>query len=634
MTVAADQVLVEIPARRFQRPFGRPPICRTDAGSAPSTWTLAASGKPTAYSPCAVCLMSSAVPGSWPPKSFDGTPMIIRPRCVIARPQLLQAGILRGVSAKRGGVDDEDRLAGVVGELDVAAIQSGEGKRISGDAAHGLGTRDGRHRERAGDEGEKASAVGEHDVSSLRKVSKDLGATRVTSPCGRKCAPTGRRRHSHAPVCQNLPAGRADSRPVGLQATGDTHYVWQTVCSLSVRMWLVHAMRRARVASDGPAPSLTHKGRAMQQNIRVFVGLDTSKMKISVALAEEGRQGEVRFLGDIDNTPDAMKRLVNKLTGKYQQLLFCYEAGPTGYGLHRQITALGHDCSVIAPSLIPKRPGEHVKTNRRDALTLARLHRAGELTTIWVPDPGHEAIRDLVRAREAAMEDLREKRQHLQSFLLRHGRIYPGLRSWTLVHARWLSNLTFEHPAQYLVLREYRQAIEDAEARLERLTQQVADVVSTWSMAPVVEAYQAMRGVAFLTAVTFVAEIGDVRRFETPRQLMAYLGLVPSERSTGEQVRRGGITKAGNPRARRVLIEGAWTYRYPARLSRPLQVRQESLPKIVRAIAWKAQVRLCARYRRLMAAGKRQTLITTAIAREMAAFLWAIGQEVQPRSAA
>ena len=251
-----------------------------------------------------------------------------------------------------------------------------------------------------------------------------------------------------------------------------------------------------------------------------------------------------------------------------------------------------------------------------------------------MPDLGHEAIRDLVRAREAAMEDLREKRQHLQSFLLRHGQRYPGLRSWTLVHARWLSNLTFEHPAQYLVLREYRQAIEDAEARLERLTQQVTEVVSTWSMASVVEAYQAMRGVAFLTAVTFVAEIGDVRRFETPRQLMAYLGLVPSERSTGEQVRRGRITKAGNPRARRVLIEGAWTYRYPARLSRPLQLRQESLSKVVRQIAWKAQVRLCARYRRLMAAGKRQTLITTAIAREMAAFLWAIGHEVQPSSVA
>ena len=240
--------------------------------------------------------------------------------------------------------------------------------------------------------------------------------------------------------------------------------------------------------------------------------------------------------------------------------------------------ALGHECAVIAPSLIPKRPGERVKTNRRDALTLARLHRAGELTAIWVPDPGHEAVRELVRAREAAMEDLREKRQHLQSFLLRHGRIFPGRKPWTRAHARWLSELIFEHPAQYLVLREYRQAIEDAEARLERLTQQVAEVVSTWSMAPVVEAYQAMRGVALLTAVTFVAEIGDVRRFESPRQLMAYLGLVPCESSTGERVRRGSITKAGNPRVRRVLIEGAWTYRFPARMSRLLQERQEGLP--------------------------------------------------------
>jgi transposase len=372
----------------------------------------------------------------------------------------------------------------------------------------------------------------------------------------------------------------------------------------------------------------------MQQKSKVFVGLDTSKLKISVALAEDGRQGEVRFLGDIDNTPEAVRRLVIKLSGKYRQVLFCYEAGPIGYGLQRQITTLGHECAVIAPSLIPRRPGERVKTNRRDALTLARLHRAGELAAIWVPDPGHEAVRELVRAREAAMADLREKRQHLQSFLLRHGRIYSGRKPWTQAHARWLSNLTFEHPAQYLVLREYQQAIEDAEARLERLNQQVADVASTWSMAPVVEAYQALRGVAFLTAVTFVAEIGDVRRFESPRQLMAYLGLVPSESSTGERVRRGSITKAGNSRVRRVLIEGAWTYRFPARTSRLLQERQEGLPKTVRAIAWKAQVRLCARYRRLVMAGKRQTVVATAIAREMAAFLWAIGHEVEPRSAA
>jgi transposase len=256
----------------------------------------------------------------------------------------------------------------------------------------------------------------------------------------------------------------------------------------------------------------------MHKDGSAFVGLDTSKLKISVALAEEGRQGEIRFFGDIENTPGAVRNLVTKLTGKYHKLQFCYEAGPTGYGLHRQLTDLGQDCVVIAPSLIPKRPGERVKTNRRDAVSLARLHRAGELTAIWVPDAEHEAVRDLVRAREAAMLELREKRQHLQSFLLRHGRIYAGRRPWTKVHARWLSNLTFSHPAQYLVLREYHQSIEDTEARLERLTDQVAEVVSSWSMSPVVDAYQAMRGVAFLTAVIFVAEIGEPLQ---PKQVAA-----------------------------------------------------------------------------------------------------------------
>jgi transposase len=239
-------------------------------------------------------------------------------------------------------------------------------------------------------------------------------------------------------------------------------------------------------------------------------------------------------------------------------------------------------------------------------------------------------MRELVRAREAAMEDLRAKRQHLQSFLLRHGRVFTGRGAWTRAHTRWLCELQFEHPAQHLVLAEYRQAIADAEMRLERLTRQVAELVPSWSMAPVIAAYQAMRGVAFLTAVTLVAEIGDVRRFDSPRQLMAYLGLVPSESSTGEQVRRGGITKAGSSRARRVLIEGAWTYRFPARRSRLLEERQAGLPKAVCDIAWKAQLRLCGRYRKLMARGKRQGVVVTAIAREMAAFLWAIGREVEP----
>lgn len=368
----------------------------------------------------------------------------------------------------------------------------------------------------------------------------------------------------------------------------------------------------------------------MQQDSKIYVGLDTSKLKISVAVAEAGRGGEVRFIGDIDSEPDAVERLVAKLAKRHQQLAFCYEAGPTGYGLHRQITRLGHECAVVAPSLIPKRPGERVKTNRRDALALAKLHRAGELTAVWVPDPGHEAVRELVRAREAAMGDLRRTRQHLQSFLLRHGRIFTGHEAWTKAHTRWLCEQTFDHPAQYLVLAEYRQAIENAEIRLKRLTGQVTEVVASWSMAPVIAAYQALRGVAFLTAVTFVAEIGDVRRFDTPRQLMAYLGLVPSENSTGQRIRRGSITKAGNSRVRRVLIEGAWTYRFPARMSRLLQERQAGLTKAVSDIAWKAQVRLCSRYRKLMAHGKRQSVVTVAIAREMAAFLWAIGQEVEP----
>jgi transposase len=371
----------------------------------------------------------------------------------------------------------------------------------------------------------------------------------------------------------------------------------------------------------------------MQHDSEVYIGLDTSKLKISVAVAEAGRDGEVRFIGDIDSTPGAVERLVTKLAKRHRRLVFCYEAGPTGYGLHRQITALGHDCAVVAPSLIPKRPGERVKTNRRDALTLAKLHRAGELTSVWVPDPGHEAVRELVRAREAAMEDLRRTRQHLQSFLLRHGRIFTGRAAWTKTHTRWLGEQAFDHPAQHLVLAEYRQAIEDAETRLTRLTGQVTETVTSWSMAPVIAAYQALRGVAFLTAVTFVAEIGDVRRFDSPRQLMAYLGLVPCEHSTGERIRRGSITKTGNSRARRVLVEGAWTYRFPARMSRLLQERQDGLSKAVRDIAWKAQVRLCRRYRKLMANGKRQTVATVAIAREMSAFLWAIGREVEPHLA-
>ena len=368
----------------------------------------------------------------------------------------------------------------------------------------------------------------------------------------------------------------------------------------------------------------------MAEYSEAFVAFDVSKAKHAVAIADGGRGSEVRFLGEVSNSPDAVERLIRKLSGRYGKLHFCYEAGPTGYGLYRQIKALGHACMVVAPALIPKRPGERVKTNRRDAVTLARLHRAGELTGVWVPDEVHEAVRDLVRAREGAAEDRRRKRQPLLSFLLRHSRIYSGGGHWTLAHRRWLAKQAFAHPAQQIVFQEAIDAIAEADQRLRRLEQQVAQIVPNWSMAPVVEAYQAMRGASFIVAVTFAAEIGDVRRFETPRQLMSFLGLVPAESSTGQTVRRKGLTLAGNRRARRVLVEAAWTYRYPARVGEGLRVRLEGLPKAVRDIAWKAQVRLCARYRQLSGTGKKLPVVVAAIAREMAAFLWAIGREVAP----
>jgi transposase len=368
----------------------------------------------------------------------------------------------------------------------------------------------------------------------------------------------------------------------------------------------------------------------MKTDGEVFVAFDTAKKRHAVAVADGHRDGEVRYLGEIDSSPAAVQRLVKKLAGRYSKLQFCYEAGPIGYGLYRQIRELGHNCIVIAPGLIPKKPADRVKTNRRDASTLARLFRAGELTSVWVPEPIHEAIRDLVRARETIACDVRKKRQHLLSFLLRHGRIYSGHKHWTHAHAVWLAAQSFEHPAQQIVFQDSIHAIDDAAIRLRRVDDQLREIVPTWSMAPVVESYQAMRGVSFIVAVIFASEIGDVRRFANPRQLMAFLGLVPSERSTGDTIRRAGLTLCGNRRARRALIEGAWTYRYPARVSQRMQPRLDGLPKPVREIAWKAQIRLCGRYRRLTSAGKQTPLVVAAVAREMAAFLWDIARHVTP----
>lgn len=368
----------------------------------------------------------------------------------------------------------------------------------------------------------------------------------------------------------------------------------------------------------------------MKRHGEAFVGIDTAKARNAVAVAESGRGGAIRYLGEFDNTPDAVIKLVRKMADRYETVHFCYEAGPTGYGLYRQIRSLGHECTVVAPSLIPRRPGDRVKTNRRDAQTLCRMLRADELTAVWVPDETHEAVRDLVRTRAMAVEDYRRKRQHVTSFLLRHGRTFDGKTSWRGRHLRWLDGQNFAHPAQRFAYQELLNAVRITADRIERLETALVEIVPHWTMAPVVAAFQAMRGVAFSTATTLVAEAGDLRRFDHPRKLMAFLGLVPSERSTGEKRRQGGITKAGNARARSALVEAAWTYRHSAGLGVGHQRRQLELSEKVRNIAWKAQARLCARYRRLAAKGKRVTVVTTAIARELAAFLWDIAHHVDP----
>jgi transposase len=360
----------------------------------------------------------------------------------------------------------------------------------------------------------------------------------------------------------------------------------------------------------------------------IYIGLDVHKDTIAIALAAADKRGDVRQYGQIANTPAALKTAAARLARGGSDLRFCYEAGPCGYGVQRQLTAAGHQCAVVAPSLIPRRPGDRIKTDRRDAINLAKLHRAGELTAVWVPDQMHEAVRDLVRARLAAVRTLRQARQQLSGFLLRHGHHYHR-PAWTQMHRRWLAGLRFEQPVHHIVLEDCIAAVEAATARRDRLQAHIEAALPDWSLTPVVRALQALRGMALVVAATLIAELGDITRFTNPRQLMAYLGLVPSEHSSGGTRRQGGITKAGNGAARRVLIEAAWSYRFPARISRELLSRQEGLPKAIRDVAWQAQERLCRRYRRLAQAGKLPTVVTTAIARELSGFVWAIAHLVQ-----
>ena len=373
----------------------------------------------------------------------------------------------------------------------------------------------------------------------------------------------------------------------------------------------------------------------MADIIEAFVAFDTSKLRNAVAIAEAGRTGEVRFLGEIENTGAAVAKLVRKLAGKYGRLTFCYEAGPTGYGLYRQIKSLGHECIVVAPSLILKKPGERVKTNRRDAVSLVKQLRGGDLTAVWVPDPRHEAMRDLTRAREVAVEDLRCKRQQVSAFLLRQGLHYPGERTWTKAHRNWLMSQKLEYAEHRIAFEEMLLAMRQAQERIERLEQAIRVAVPDWSLAEVVTALMAMRGIDFISATAFLAEIGDLSRFRTPRELMAYLGLVPSEASTGDTIKRGPITKAGNLRARRILVECSWSYQHPPRVGKEKQARVAAAPPAVREIAWKAQCRLSGRYRALTRKGKLKTVAVTAVARELSAFIWAINRQIaNPRAVA
>jgi transposase len=358
--------------------------------------------------------------------------------------------------------------------------------------------------------------------------------------------------------------------------------------------------------------------------------MDVHKDTIVIAIADKEREGEIRRYGAIPHTINSLDKFLRKQISQGADLRCVYEAGPTGFGLYHYLQNNGVDCIVTAPSMIPKKVGVKIKNDRRDADNLARLHRAGELSAIYIPEPEDEAMRDLIRGRDDARIAARKAKQRLLSFLLKHGWNYSAKTNWTQAHYNWLSDIKMPHPAQQITLQEYITSVEETNHRVLRLTAEITKLVKQWRLKPVVTAIQALRGVSLLTAATVIAEIGPLTRFTKPTELMAYLGLVPSEHSSGTTIKRGGITKAGNGYARRALVEASWTYRFPARVTRHLLKRSHKLEKPVREIAWKAQLRLCDRFRRLSAKGKPKQVVTTAIARELIAFIWAICKEVTP----
>lgn len=360
-----------------------------------------------------------------------------------------------------------------------------------------------------------------------------------------------------------------------------------------------------------------------------YVGLDVHKDTIAVAYAKANSRSAPVFVGTTEFSPGKVKRAISRFASP-EAVKICFEAGPCGYGLARELISSGYDCDVIAPSRVARQPSDKIKTDRRDALLLARLHRAGELIPVVIPDPRDEAIRDLVRAREDAVVARRRARQQLGAFLLRQGKRYTEGKAWTKRYQIYLSRLQFEDPIQHTVFAESRMALTAADERLARAEQALRIHVVEWRWYPVVQALMTMRGVDFTAATILVAELGDFRRFPSASSVMAYVGLVPSEFSSGSRQRRGSITKAGNRYVRRILVESAWNYRFPARLGETLQPRQIGQPKAVVDIAWKAQVRLCHRFRKLKARGVHHNKACTAIARELIAFAWDIARRIEP----
>jgi len=362
----------------------------------------------------------------------------------------------------------------------------------------------------------------------------------------------------------------------------------------------------------------------MEHESTLYVGLDVHKESITVAYALG--TGNVELLGKIGTTKAEVERLCKRLQSKARRVRVVYEAGPCGYGLYRQLIQKGFDCMVCAPSLIPKKPGERVKTDRRDAVKLVRSLRAGDLSAVYVPTVEDEAFRDLSRAWVSAKDDLKRARQRLKAFLLSHGVRYAGRADWGPAHRRWLSTYAFDSAWQQLAFEEHRRTIEDRVAQCDRLEAALREAVVNWRFYPAVLGLQTMRGVQFTTAVGMLAELGDFSRFEHPRQLMSWLGVTPSEHSSGDRRRQGSITKTGNSYARKLLVEAAWSYRHPARVSPEIQRRHEGIPKAIIDRAWDAQVRLCRRYRKLAARGKNANIAVVATARELAGFIWDISQ--------